>query len=62
MRGADLVRHVVEDAIVVEQEMLIEDLARIRDIELDAQGTILLLLEYASGGQIVRMSPVESDG
>ena len=62
LKGADLVRYVVEDAVVVEQEMLIEDLARIRDIELDAQGNILLLLDRARGGQIVRMSPVESDG
>ena len=52
----------IAEAVVVEQEMLIEDLARIRDIELDAQGNILLLLDHARGGQIVRMSPVESDG
>ena len=36
---------------------LIEDLARIRDIETGPGGVIYLLLEHASGGQIVRMTP-----
>ena len=41
----------------VHREMIVENLARIRDIEIDHQGDVLLLLEHASGGQIARLSP-----
>jgi glucose/arabinose dehydrogenase len=36
-------------------ETLLEDLARIRDIEVAPDGTVLLLLEHSSGSRIVRM-------
>ena len=57
--GSDLFRVLIEDDRHVRTETLIHDLARIRDIEVDADGTVLLLLEHASGGQIVRMVPVD---
>ena len=57
LKGSDLVRFVFEDGQEVERETLIEDLARIRDIETGPGGVIYLLLEHASGGQIVRMTP-----
>ena len=57
LKGSDVVRFVFEDGQEVERETLIEDLARIRDIETGPGGVIYLLLEHASGGQIVRMTP-----
>ena len=39
-----------------EQEILLNDIARIRDIEEDADGNILLLLEHIGGSVIVRLS------
>ena len=38
-----------------EREVLLNGLARIRDIEADAQGNILLLLEHISGSIIVKL-------
>ena len=59
LKGSDLFRVLIEGDRHVRTETLIHDLARIRDIEVDADGTVLLLLEHASGGQIVRMVPVD---
>ena len=36
---------------------LLAGIARIRDVETGADGAIYLLLEHASGGQIVRLVP-----
>ncbi|XOV82657.1 MAG: PQQ-dependent sugar dehydrogenase [bacterium] len=58
LKAADVFRLKIVDDQLVEQELLIEDLARIRDIEVDHNGHVLLLLEHASGGKIVRISPV----
>jgi glucose/arabinose dehydrogenase len=41
------------------REILLEDLARIRDVETGPDGAIYLLLEHASGGQIVGLVPVD---
>jgi glucose/arabinose dehydrogenase len=38
---------------------LIQGIGRIRDVEVDAQGRILLLSENAAGSKIVRMSPAK---
>ena len=57
LKGSDLYRFVIEDGKLVQRETIIEDLARIRDVEIGPDGGILLLLEHASGGQIVRVSP-----
>lgn len=57
LKAADVYRMKIEDNKLVEQELLIKDLARVRDIEVDHNGHILLLLEHASGGRIVRVSP-----
>ena len=59
LKGSDLFRVLIEEDRHVRTETLIHDLARIRDIEVDVDGTVLLLLEHASGGQIVRMVPVD---
>ena len=50
---------VLNDDELVHMEILLEDLARIRDVEAGPDGAIYLLLEHASGGQIVKLVPVE---
>ncbi len=50
---------VLNDDELVHMEILLEDLARIRDVETGPDGAIYLLLEHASGGQIVRLVPVD---
>ena len=55
LKATELYRMVVEDDQIVHQEKLVDDLARIRDIEIGPQGAIYLLLENASGAQIVRL-------
>ncbi len=59
LKAADLYRVRIENNRLVEQEKLIEDLARIRDVEINHAGEVLLLLEHASGGQIVKLVPTE---
>jgi len=47
----------IEDGRLSHRETVVENLARIRDVEIGPDGDVLLLLEHAAGGQIVRMSP-----
>ena len=58
LKARTLYRLVLDGDRVVHTEKLISNLARFRDIELDAQGNILLLLEHNSGSKIVRLKPV----
>ncbi|MFQ5635792.1 MAG: PQQ-dependent sugar dehydrogenase [Gammaproteobacteria bacterium] len=55
LRATDLLRMEIEDDRVVHTEVLLENLARFRDIELGPGGELYVLLEHASGGQIVRL-------
>lgn len=57
LKAADLVRVHIDNGVLVEQETLVEDLSRIRDIEVDEQGIVYLLLEHEQGGKIVRLVP-----
>ncbi len=57
LKARELYRMVLENEEVVHTEVLLEDLARIRDIEAGSDGAIYLLLEHTSGGQIVRLMP-----
>lgn len=57
LKAADLYRVRLDGHAYIEQEKLISDLARIRDIEVNAAGEVLLLLEHATGGQIVKLTP-----
>ncbi|MEE8244764.1 MAG: PQQ-dependent sugar dehydrogenase, partial [Pseudomonadales bacterium] len=59
LKAAHVYRIVIEDNKFVHKERLIENLARIRDIEIGTSGEIYLLLEHAAGGQIVRVVPVD---
>ena len=59
LKAADLYRIEIVDNKFVHKELLIENLARIRDVEVGSGGEIYLLLEHASGGQIVRVVPLD---
>ncbi len=59
LKAAHLYRIVIEDNRFVHKELLIENLARIRDVEVGPGGEIYLLLEHATGGQIVRVVPAD---
>lgn len=55
LRASDLLRIVVEDGEVLQTEVLLEDVARFRDIEVGPDGALYILLEHDSGGQIIRL-------
>ena len=58
LKGSALYRIIIGEAgEYVGSETLLSQLARIRDIEVGADGNIYLLLEHADGGQILRMTP-----
>ena len=57
LKATDLYRVRIKDGVKVEEEKIVENLARIRDVEVAANGEVLLLLEHASGGQIVKVVP-----
>jgi aldose sugar dehydrogenase len=55
LRATDLLRLEIKDNQVVATEVLIENLARFRDVAIEPDGNILLLLENAAGSQIIRL-------
>jgi glucose/arabinose dehydrogenase len=59
LKAGTLYHFVIKDNKFVEKEILIQGIGRIRDVEVDAQGRILLLSENAAGSKIVRMSPAK---
>ena len=61
LKGSELYRIVLdENDHYVHSEVLIKQLARIRDIETGPDGNVYLLLEHADGGQILRLVPAEN--
>ena len=59
LKGSELYRIILdENDRYVHSEVLIKQLARIRDIETGPGGNVYLLLEHAKGGKIVRLVPV----
>lgn len=58
LKATDLYRIEIVDNKPVHKEILIANLARIRDVEIGTTGELVLLLEHASGGKIVRIVPV----
>lgn len=58
LKATELYRMELKGNEVIHRETLLKDLARIRDIEVGPDGNIYLLLEHASGAQIVRMVSV----
>lgn len=59
LKARSLFRIEIEDNQFVQRETLFEGIGRIRDIEQGFDGDIYLLLEHSSGGQIVRVAPVD---
>ncbi len=59
LKASDLLRVEIRDNKFVAKEPLIENLARIRDVEIGVGGVLYLLLEHASGSKIVRVVPAE---
>jgi glucose/arabinose dehydrogenase len=62
LKATELFRFVVRGDEHVSTEILLKDLARIRDVEVGPGGAIYLLLEHASGSRIVRLVPVRASG
>ncbi|NKB44627.1 MAG: c-type cytochrome [Alphaproteobacteria bacterium] len=61
LRASDLSRIVIEGAKVVHTEVLLENVARFRDVETGPDSTLYVLLEHDSGGQILRLVPAITD-
>ncbi len=57
LKAADLVRVRIIDGELVQQETVIADLSRIRDVEIDRAGVVYLLLEHEGGSKIVKIRP-----
>lgn len=60
LKGSDIYRFAMQDGHVAERETVLEDLARIRDIEVGPAGRIFVLLEHEGGSLIVRMDPASA--
>ena len=56
LKAATLYRFEFKNNVLIHSEILVRDLARIRDIELGPDGEIYLLLEHSSGGKLIRMT------
>ena len=61
LKATKLLRLRERDGEIIEHEVLLDGIARIRDVEEDTEGRILLLLEHDSGSQIVRISAAARD-
>lgn len=59
LKATELYRFTIRDDKLLHEELLIGDLARIRDVETGPGGIVYLLLEHAMGSQIVRLVPTE---
>jgi len=59
LKATELYRMVVEGDRVVHRETLMKGVGRIRDIATGADGLVYLLVEHASGGQILRLVPAK---
>ncbi|MDH5254417.1 MAG: PQQ-dependent sugar dehydrogenase [Gammaproteobacteria bacterium] len=57
LRATDLLRLEIRDNKVIHSEVLLEDLARFRDVEMGPGGVIYVLLENAAGSRIIRLVP-----
>jgi glucose/arabinose dehydrogenase len=57
LRATDLLRMEIDNNQVIHSEMLLENLARFRDIEQGPNGELYVLLENKAGSMIVRLAP-----
>ncbi|MDG2434623.1 MAG: PQQ-dependent sugar dehydrogenase, partial [Gammaproteobacteria bacterium] len=56
LRASDLMRMEFNQRNFISTEFLLQDIARFRDIEVGYDGSIYVLLENDSGGQILKIS------
>jgi glucose/arabinose dehydrogenase len=57
LKAAELYRMEIRADKHIHTEVLIKDLARIRDVEMGTDGLVYLLLEHETGSRIVRLLP-----
>lgn len=57
LRARTLYRLRIEGDKLVEQEKLLDELGRIRDVEMGPQGLVYVLIEHRHGGSLVRLVP-----
>ena len=57
LKSRELFRISIDGRREIEQEILLDDFARVRDIESGVDGEIFLLLEHIEGSQIARLMP-----
>lgn len=55
LKANALLRFALDEGRVLEQELLVDGVGRIRDVAVDADGEILMLIENAAGGRILRI-------
>ena len=58
LRARTLYRLRIRDGALVEQEKLLSNLGRIRDVEMGADGLVYVLLEHGEAGSLVRLVPL----
>ena len=56
LRASDLMRMEFNQRTFISTEFLLQDIARFRDIEVGYDGSVYVLLENDSGGQILKIS------
>ena len=56
LKATTLYRMVLKDGVLIHRETLLGELGRIRDVDLDTEGNIYLLLEHAKGSKVVRLT------
>ena len=57
LRATDLLRLEIRDDRVVHTEVLLRDVARVRDVAVGPKGELYVLLENAAGSQVIRLVP-----
>jgi glucose/arabinose dehydrogenase len=57
LKSMQLFRFSIDGNRVIEQEILLDDFARVRDIESGVDGEVYLLLENGAGSKIARLMP-----
>ncbi len=60
LKATELYRFEIRENALVSEELLIGDLARIRDVEIGPLGIPYLLLEHSTGSKIVRLMPASA--
>ena len=62
LKARALYRVVLSNNRFAHRETLLSDIGRIRDVQQGPDGDLYLLIEHASGGKILRLSPAQGGG